>query len=319
MVDLITPAELAPTPRELVLGSGTPETIAAWKALAESLLTDQPCVFHRNLEISSRYAWIYKQLPACFKWAGMAAFASHHARLALYPFRLDTDRTGYADIPHSLASPAGPAPGGREHDPRDEQRHLRRHLLGARRLRLRGRRDRTAAPTAGAGAGLRPGPRWLRGDRPRTPGPGGRIGVRAGSTGGCRPHLGGQHPAPRARAARPGAAPSRPPVVRVRPDHLHGLGSELRGSRPSAGALLLLLLLRLRVRAGDPANPAGPRLAEDHPLRRPLEVDRDLHRPALPEARDRRAPGRRQPAPHPRRQRSTYASKPCVLPRPAEP
>ena len=102
MVDLITPAELAPTPRELVLGSGTPETIAAWKALAESLLTDQPCVFHRNLEISSRYAWIYKQLPACFKWAGMAAFASHHARLALYPFRLDTDRTGYADIPHSL-------------------------------------------------------------------------------------------------------------------------------------------------------------------------------------------------------------------------
>ena len=70
---LITPAELAPTPRELVLGSGTPETIAAWKALAESLLTDQPCVFHRNLEISSRYAWIYKQLPAYFKWAGMAA------------------------------------------------------------------------------------------------------------------------------------------------------------------------------------------------------------------------------------------------------
>ena len=71
--------------------------------------------------------------------------------------------------------------------------------------------------------------------------------------------------------------------------------------RPSAGALLLLLLLRLRVRAGDPANPAGPRLAEDHPLRRPLEVDRDLHRPALPEARGRRNRGRRQPAPHPRR------------------
>ena len=31
---------------------------------------DQPCVFHRNLEISSRYAWIYTFLPAYLKWAG---------------------------------------------------------------------------------------------------------------------------------------------------------------------------------------------------------------------------------------------------------
>ena len=60
------------------------------------------CAFHRNLEISSRYAWLYKFLPAYFKWAGMAAFASHHVRYALFPFRLDTDRTGYVDIPHSL-------------------------------------------------------------------------------------------------------------------------------------------------------------------------------------------------------------------------
>jgi hypothetical protein len=41
-------------------------------------------------------------MPAYFKWAGMAAFASHHVRLALLPFRLDTDRTGFVDIPHSL-------------------------------------------------------------------------------------------------------------------------------------------------------------------------------------------------------------------------
>jgi hypothetical protein len=54
------------------------------------------------VEISSRYAWIYKVQPACFKWAAMAAIASHHVRLALFPFRLDTDRTGYVDIPHSL-------------------------------------------------------------------------------------------------------------------------------------------------------------------------------------------------------------------------
>jgi len=99
---VITPAELVPNPYELVSRDGGPDTIAEWKALACGLLTDQSCAFHRNLEISSRYAWIYKRLPDCFKWAGMAAFASHHVRLALFPFRLDTDRTGYVDIPHSL-------------------------------------------------------------------------------------------------------------------------------------------------------------------------------------------------------------------------
>ena len=100
--DLIAPAELVPQPREFVRRHGIPDTIAEWKALVDGLLTDQACVFHRNLEISSRYAWIYKYLPAYFKWAGMAAFASHHVRLALFPFRLDRRRTGYVDIPHSL-------------------------------------------------------------------------------------------------------------------------------------------------------------------------------------------------------------------------
>jgi hypothetical protein len=100
-VDLITPDELIPNPHEL-LRYGAPDTIAGWRALVDGLLTNQSCAFHRNLEISSRYAWIYKFLPSCLKWAGMAAFASHHVRLALFPFRLDTDRTGYVDIPHSL-------------------------------------------------------------------------------------------------------------------------------------------------------------------------------------------------------------------------
>jgi hypothetical protein len=102
MVDVITRDQLIPNPHELVLRNGAPDTIAEWQALADGLLTNQSCAFHRNLEISSRYAWIYKLLPACLKWAGMAAFASHHVRLALFPFRLDTDRTGYVDIPHSL-------------------------------------------------------------------------------------------------------------------------------------------------------------------------------------------------------------------------
>jgi hypothetical protein len=48
---------------------------------------------------------MYKLQPACFKWAAMAAIASHHVRLALFPLRLDADRTGYVDIPHSLRRP----------------------------------------------------------------------------------------------------------------------------------------------------------------------------------------------------------------------
>jgi len=70
--------------------------------VADGLLSDPCCAFHRNIEISSRYAWMYTLRPACFKWAAMAAIASHHVRLALFPLRLDTDRTGYVDIPHSL-------------------------------------------------------------------------------------------------------------------------------------------------------------------------------------------------------------------------
>jgi hypothetical protein len=95
--------ELIPEPQEFVSRHGEPDTIVGWKALPAELLTAQSCVFHRNVEISSRYAWMYRHLPSCFKWAGMAAFASHHVRLALFPFRLDTERTGYVDIPHSLS------------------------------------------------------------------------------------------------------------------------------------------------------------------------------------------------------------------------
>jgi hypothetical protein len=102
VVELINLDEFGPKPHELVLRNGTPDTIAGWKALADGFLTNQPCVFHRNLEISSRYGWMYKLQPTYFKWAGMAAFASYHVRLALLPFRLDTDRTGYVDIPHSI-------------------------------------------------------------------------------------------------------------------------------------------------------------------------------------------------------------------------
>ena len=96
------PYGLISQPRELLPRNKTPDTIAGWKAAADGLLSAACCAFHRNMEISSRYAWMYKLQPACFKWAAMAAMASHHVRLALFPLRLDTDCTGYVDIPHSL-------------------------------------------------------------------------------------------------------------------------------------------------------------------------------------------------------------------------
>jgi hypothetical protein len=67
---------------------GPPRTIAGWKALAEGLLVDECCAVHRNRQISAYYAWAYTVLPSSFKWAGMAAIASHHIRVALLPLRI---------------------------------------------------------------------------------------------------------------------------------------------------------------------------------------------------------------------------------------
>ncbi len=71
--------------------------------MADELLSPPCCAFHRNVEISSRYAWLYRQSPTCFKWAAMAAIASHHIRLVLFPLRLDTDDTGVVDLSRSLS------------------------------------------------------------------------------------------------------------------------------------------------------------------------------------------------------------------------
>lgn len=65
-----------------------------WRDAAELLLSQVPCVFHRNLEISGAYAWMYLDQPTLFKWCGMASFASYHARQLLLPFRLKTNAAG---------------------------------------------------------------------------------------------------------------------------------------------------------------------------------------------------------------------------------
>ncbi|NYJ73451.1 DUF2515 family protein [Allobranchiibius huperziae] len=88
---------------DLALPNGPPDSVEGWRAAAQALLSPPCCAFHRNMEISSRYAWLNAQHPTGFKWAGMAAIASHHARLVLFPFRLDADRNGYVDLPRSLS------------------------------------------------------------------------------------------------------------------------------------------------------------------------------------------------------------------------
>ena len=85
------------------LQSEAPDTVSGWRAAADALLSPPCCAFHRNMEISSRYAWLYAQQPSCLKWAGMAAIASHHARLVLFPFRVDADGSGWVDLPRSLS------------------------------------------------------------------------------------------------------------------------------------------------------------------------------------------------------------------------
>lgn len=86
------------SPDQLLNAGNLPETVDSWQAFGRSLLTDEACTFHRNVEISAWYAWLYRLEPMCFKWAGMAALASHHIRLALAPLRSPGDRHGPADL-----------------------------------------------------------------------------------------------------------------------------------------------------------------------------------------------------------------------------
>jgi hypothetical protein len=92
--------EHMPELHDVVPAGSVPESIEGWKSLSDGFLSNRCCAFHRNAAISSRYAWMYRLEPVSFKWAAMAAIASHHVRLALYPLRFHTDRTGYVQIPH---------------------------------------------------------------------------------------------------------------------------------------------------------------------------------------------------------------------------
>jgi hypothetical protein len=197
------------------------------------------------------------QAPArLLQVAAMAAIASHHIRLALFPLRLDTDRTGYVDIPHSLV---------RQKLLLTEDVNTIRatnnaifndifwvHLAyvtaedGIERLRALLQPERHYAPSC-----------RLRDDRPRTPCPW-RTGWRPQRL--DRPPMisfGGQHRAPRARAARLGATQLRSTLVFIRLARLDRLGHELRGAWSAAGGCVLHLVLPLLAHTRNPARSAA--------------------------------------------------------------
>ena len=297
MSDLRLPDRFRPNPRSLIDRSGTPATISGWKAVADGFLTHECCAFHRNVEISSRYAWIYRLMPA-FKWAGMAAIASHHVRLALFPLRLDTDRTGYVDIPRSLVRPGLllmedvntiRATNNAIFDDifwvhfayvcADDGIECLRALLGP---------ERHYAPILSGFEAIDQGRRVLA--------------ERSASAEDRQTAedliWAGNVQLLEARAARPGATELRSPLLRLRQAHLDRVGHDLRGAWHSARRRLLHFVLSVVAPTSGPARFVG--LAEDHPLRRPLALGGDERRSTLSEIRCRHALDRRHPATHSR-------------------
>ncbi len=281
--------------------AGVPDTMAGWKAVAGSLLTEVSCAFHRNLEISTQYAWIYKRAPACMKWAGMAAIASHHVRRALFPLRLDSDRTGYVDIPRSLGRHKSllirDVNTIRETNNAIFDDIFWAHLAylsaddGLDRLRDLLRDEVHYAPVLSGFESIDRGRRVLE-DATSTADS--RLMAEQLIWNGNVQLLEHEQRA----------------LVQPQFDHLScafarlvSMGStttfEVHGVRQEAR--LLHLVLRLLARRTDSARLSCEGVAEDHRLRRPLELDRHERRPPVPEARRSPALDRRQPATHLRR------------------
>ncbi len=69
-------------------------TVADCRAAVMERLPPPEQPLRRNRAITSMYAAACLAHPALMKWAGMAAFASHHARLLMVPLRMLADREG---------------------------------------------------------------------------------------------------------------------------------------------------------------------------------------------------------------------------------
>lgn len=63
-------------------------TIAEWKQKYMNGLPSEKDAVARNHAITASYAELYLQRPDLFKWAGMAAFASHHVGIAMLPYKI---------------------------------------------------------------------------------------------------------------------------------------------------------------------------------------------------------------------------------------
>lgn len=64
------------------------DTIAEWKKKYMDGLPSEEDPIARNHAITASYATLYLQQPDLFKWAGMAAFASHHVGIAMLPYKI---------------------------------------------------------------------------------------------------------------------------------------------------------------------------------------------------------------------------------------
>ena len=158
--------------------------------------------------------------------------------------------------PAQPGSPEAAADGGRQHHPGDEQRHLRRHLLGPPCVPHRRGRDRTSTRSCGRSTTTRPSSpgsrrstedaaRWRTGPRPRRPDS--RPNSSSGRGTSCSSST----------SSAPWCNPTSIASRRVRPARLDGLGDELRGARRAAGGGVLHLVLRLLAHTRDPARTAA--------------------------------------------------------------
>ena len=296
------PEAFVSAPRELLPQNGTPDTIAGWKALADGLLTDQ-CLRVPPQRGDLVTLCLDLQAPARLLQVGRDG----RDRVAPRPARPLPAPAGHRSHrlrghPAQPGSPQAAADGGREHDPGDEQRHLRRHLLGPPRLRHRRRRDRTPPRSPASGAAT---------TRPSSP-------ASRRSTTDAASWRTRRRPREARRAADDLIWEGNVQLLEheqralVQPNfdrlscafaRLVSIGSatsfEVRGVRQEVAYFTSFYLYSLT--RGIPHALRARRVAEDHPLRRPLALARDERRSPLPEVRCRHAPDRRQPATHPRR------------------
>lgn len=77
-------------------------TVDDWKQLAENRISTTECALQRNNQITANYAQAYLKHPHLYKWAAMAAFASHHVRLALKPLALTNGKQPVDERSHRL-------------------------------------------------------------------------------------------------------------------------------------------------------------------------------------------------------------------------